>query len=80
MAPRPLRPRDTADRMKNLPVVCRSGRAWLWLQDFRYLSGEEAYRCPAGQRPAYRMTTQEDGKTLRRYWKTACGACALTGC
>jgi Transposase DDE domain len=46
-------------------------------QDFVYLSDEDAYRCPAGERLTYRMTTQEDGKTLRRYWTTACGACVL---
>jgi hypothetical protein len=35
------------------------------------------YLCPAGVRLAYRCTNEEDGKTLRRYWTSACQACAL---
>jgi len=34
--------------------------------------------CPAGERLTYRFTGREDGKTLRRYWTTACQTCALT--
>jgi hypothetical protein len=33
--------------------------------------------CPAGGRLTYRYTNEEDGKTLRCYWTTACQACAL---
>ena len=29
------------------------------------------------ERLSYRYTNEEDGKTLRRYWTTACQACAL---
>jgi hypothetical protein len=46
-------------------------------QDFAYLSEEDAYRCPAGERLPYRYTNEEDGKTLRRYWTTACQTCSL---
>ena len=46
-------------------------------QDFVYLSDEDAYRCPAGERLTYRYSNEEDGKELRRYWTTACPACAL---
>jgi hypothetical protein len=46
-------------------------------QDFAYLPGEDAYRCPAGERLPYRYTNEEDGKMLRRYWTTACQNCAL---
>src|ERR1700756_4107079 len=46
-------------------------------QDFAYLPGEDAYRCPAGERLPYRYTNEEDGKVLRRYWTTACQNCAL---
>ena len=35
------------------------------------------YVCPAGKRLTYRMTTEEAGKVLRRYWTDACGTCAL---
>ncbi len=46
-------------------------------RDFVYSAGEDVYRCPAGERLTYRYTNEEDGKTLRRYWTTACGACPL---
>lgn len=46
-------------------------------QDFVYLSNEDVYRCPAGERLAYRYSNEEDGKRLRRYWTTACPACPL---
>lgn len=46
-------------------------------QDFAYLPEEDAYRCPAGEQLSYRYTNEEDGKTLRRYWTTACLDCSL---
>jgi len=46
-------------------------------QDFAYLPGEDAYRCPAGERLPYRYTNQEADKVLRRYWTTACQDCSL---
>ena len=46
-------------------------------QDFVYLPEEDVYRCPAGEQLTYRYTNEEDGKTLRRYWTTACANCAL---
>jgi transposase len=46
-------------------------------QDFVYLPMEDVYRCPAGQKLSYHYTNEEDGKTLRRYWTTACAACPL---
>src|SRR5215813_6850435 len=46
-------------------------------QDFRYVAEEDVYLCPAGERLTYRYTNEEDGKTLRRYWTTACLTCAL---
>lgn len=46
-------------------------------RDFVYDRGDNAYICPAGQHLAYRMTTEEAGKVLHRYWTNACGACAL---
>jgi transposase len=46
-------------------------------QDFIYVAAEDIYRCPAGEWLTYRFTAQEDGKTLRRYWTTACQSCAL---
>jgi hypothetical protein len=46
-------------------------------QDFVYVAADDVYLCPAGERLTYRYTNEEDGKTLRRYWTTACQACAL---
>src|SRR5580658_8555603 len=46
-------------------------------QDFIYIAAEDIYRCPAGERLTYRFSNQEDGKTLRRYWTTACRTCVL---
>src|SRR5262249_2354022 len=46
-------------------------------QDFVYLAGDDAYRCPAGEQLTYRYTSEEEGKTLHRYWTTACAACPL---
>src|SRR5436305_543494 len=46
-------------------------------QDFVYLPAEDVYRCPAGEKLTYRYTNEEDGKTLRRYWTTACLHCPL---
>ena len=46
-------------------------------QDFAYLPDTDEYRCPAGERLPYRYTNEEDGKTLRRYWTTACSNCSL---
>ena len=46
-------------------------------QDFVYLPKEDVYRCPAGEKLLYRYTNEEEGKTLRRYWTTACPRCPL---
>ncbi len=46
-------------------------------QDFLYEPEADAYRCPAGERLPYRFTNVEGGLTLRRYWTTACGGCAM---
>jgi len=46
-------------------------------QDFVYVPTEEVYRCPAGEKLPYRMTTEENGKMMRRYWTNACPNCPL---
>ena len=46
-------------------------------QDFVYDAAEDVYRCPAGEKLAYRMTTEQDGKMMRRYWTNACPNCLL---
>ena len=49
-------------------------------QDFVYVvyvAADDVYLCPAGEQLTYHYTNVEDGKTLHRYWTTACQACAL---
>ena len=46
-------------------------------QDFVYLSAEDVYRCPAGEKLTHRYTNQEKGNTLRHYWTSACRHCPL---
>jgi len=46
-------------------------------QDFRYLADEDVYICPAGERLAYRFTSTEHGRALRRYWTPACPTCPI---
>lgn len=45
--------------------------------DFRYNPSEDAYHCPAGETLNWRMTTQEKGQNLHRYWSSNCRACKL---
>ncbi len=44
---------------------------------FRYIAADDEYQCPAGQRLVRHMTTREKGKTLHRYWTSACRQCAM---
>jgi hypothetical protein len=46
-------------------------------QDFRYVTEQDLYVCPAGERLVHRFTNEEHGLVLRRYWTTACPNCAL---
>jgi macrodomain Ter protein organizer (MatP/YcbG family) len=46
-------------------------------QDFVYDPAEDVYRCPAGEKLTYRMTSEQDGKMMRRYWTNACPNCPL---
>ena len=46
-------------------------------QDFVYNAAEDVYRCPAGEKLTYRMTSEQDGKMMRRYWTNACSNCPL---
>jgi transposase len=46
-------------------------------QDFVYLSDEDVYRCPAGEKLKYYYTNEENGQRLRRYWTNACRHCPL---
>jgi macrodomain Ter protein organizer (MatP/YcbG family) len=63
-----------------LPKPMTSGieaRGRFGKQDFVYLSDEDMYRCPAGQKLKYYYTNEENGQKLRRYWTNVCRHCAL---
>ena len=45
-------------------------------RDFIYQPKVDEYECPAGERAIYRYSSQEKGKTIRRYWSSACLNCA----
>jgi hypothetical protein len=46
-------------------------------RDFVYDPKRDEYRCPAGERAIWRMTTVEKGQTLHRYWPSACPNCPI---
>jgi len=46
-------------------------------EDFRYITKDDEYECPAGQRLVRRATTQDKGKTMYRYWTSVCRQCPL---
>ena len=71
---------EDADITVTLPKPMTSGAkaaGRFGKQDFVYVAAVDVYRCPAGERLTYRYTNVEDGKTLRRYWTSACKTCAL---
>src|SRR6202045_862993 len=71
---------EQADITVTLPKPMTSGAksdGRFGKQDFVYLSTENVYRCPAGEKLTYRFTGEEAGKMLRHYWTTACPTCPL---
>ncbi|MES9928714.1 MAG: IS1182 family transposase, partial [Candidatus Thiodiazotropha sp. 6PDIVS] len=46
-------------------------------RDFIYLPEIDEYRCPAGERAVYRFSRIEAGKSIRRYWSSACIKCRI---
>jgi hypothetical protein len=46
-------------------------------RDFVYIAKRDEYRCPAGERAIWRMTTVEQGLRLHRYWPSACPRCPI---
>ena len=45
--------------------------------EFIYIASENVYRCPAGEKLAYRFENVEAGRTLHSYWTTKCETCHL---
>ena len=46
-------------------------------RDIHFVPEDDEYRCPAGERLIWRMTTQEKGRTLHRYWSSNCQHCVI---
>jgi len=46
-------------------------------RDFIYIADRDEYRCPAGERAIWRMTTVENGRKMHRYWPSACPRCPI---
>lgn len=46
-------------------------------RDFIYHSDIDEYTCPAGEYLIYRFSAKEKGKTIRRYWSSACAHCEI---
>jgi transposase len=46
-------------------------------RDFVYDAKRDEYRCPAGQRAVWRMTTIEDGLRMHSYWPSVCPQCPI---
>jgi transposase len=71
---------DNAGITVTLPKPMTSGmiaRGRFGKQDFRYVTDEDVYICPAGERLPYRYTNEEDGLVLRRYWTNTCPSCPI---
>ena len=46
-------------------------------RDFQYLPKDNSYRCPAGEKAIWRCITVEDGRTMHKYWSSACPRCPI---
>ena len=46
-------------------------------RDFIYRPEDDVYVCPAGERLIHRLSSEEKGKTIHRYWSSACDRCAI---
>ena len=46
-------------------------------QDFRDVTEENIYICPADEKLTHRFASEEKGLVLHRYWSNACRTCAL---
>jgi transposase len=44
---------------------------------FKYEGRHDQYRCPAGERLIYRMTTIDRGMTMHKYWSSSCPYCSM---
>ena len=46
-------------------------------RDFKWIEEDNEFECPAGERLVWRFETQEQGKTINKYWSSNCPQCAI---
>ncbi len=46
-------------------------------KDFHYVPEKDEYRCPADERLIWRMTSEENGLKIHRYWSSNCKTCSM---
>lgn len=71
---------DEAGIRTYLPAPQTSGNMAKGLfgkRDFIYVAEDDEYRCPADERLTYRFSVVEKGKTILRYWTSACTQCPI---
>lgn len=71
---------EDADIKIYLPKCQTSGNQAKGLfgkRDFIYHPEKDEYKCPGGEAAIYRFSCEEKGKTIRRYWSSACGHCSI---
>ena len=60
------------------PMTCNAkAKGRFGKQDFLYISDEDVYICPAGNRLTYRFSCDEAGRNIRRYSTNLCSRCSL---
>jgi len=64
----------------NVPRPLTSGNQAKGLfgrKDFYYVPEKDEYRCPANERLIWRMTSEQNGLMIHRYWSSNCQVCSL---
>jgi transposase len=55
----------------------RRTKGFFGRKDFHYTPEKDEYRCPANERLIWRMTSEEQGLTVDRYWSSNCEKCSM---
>jgi len=56
---------------------CNQAKGLFGRKDFHYIPEKDEYRCPANEHLIWRMTSEENGLKIHRYWSSNCQTCAL---
>jgi transposase len=59
------------------PNLGRRTKGFFGRKDFHYAPEKDEYRCPANERLIWRMTLEEAGLMVHRYWSSNCETCSL---